>query len=101
MHDGRDHWWHAKVDAQPADCEPEWVESEHPLFLLYTSGSTGKPKGIQHATAGYLTNATATNQWVFDLGLRDFHQIRLANNLDKGLVQDLNHTTRYQSHFHC
>jgi hypothetical protein len=35
-----------------------------------------------------------------DKGLRDFHQIRLANNLDKGLVQDLNHTTRYQSHLH-
>ena len=67
MQAGRDHWWHALVDEQPADCEPEWVEAEHPLFLLYTSGSTGKPKGIQHATAGYLTNATATNQWVFDL----------------------------------
>ena len=67
MQDGRDHWWHALVDSQPTECEPEWVEAEHPLFLLYTSGFTGKPKGIQHATAGYLTNATATNQWVFDL----------------------------------
>ena len=67
MHKGRDHWWHALVDTQSINCEPEWVEAEHPLFLLYTSGSTGKPKGIQHATAGYLTNATATNQWVFDL----------------------------------
>ncbi len=28
----------------------EWVESEHPLFLLYTSGSTGKPKGVLHTT---------------------------------------------------
>jgi acetyl-CoA synthetase len=48
-------------------CEPEWVDAEHPLFLLYTSGSTGKPKGIQHSTAGYLLGAKLTTQWVFDL----------------------------------
>jgi len=64
---GRDVWWSEAVDGQSSDCEPEWVEAEHPLFLLYTSGSTGKPKGIQHCTGGYLTNATATNLWVFDL----------------------------------
>jgi len=67
MKDGRDVWWHDVTSGQPADCEPEWVESEHPLFLLYTSGSTGKPKGIQHASAGYLLNAILTNEWVFDL----------------------------------
>jgi acetyl-CoA synthetase len=49
------------------ECEPEWVEAEHPLFLLYTSGSTGKPKGIQHSTGGYLLGAKLTSQWVFDL----------------------------------
>ncbi len=48
-------------------CEPEWVDAEHPLYLLYTSGSTGKPKGIQHATAGYLLQAKLTTQWIFDL----------------------------------
>ncbi|NKF22260.1 acetate--CoA ligase [Solimonas marina] len=63
----RDVWWHEAVAAQPARCEPEWVESEHPLFLLYTSGSTGKPKGIQHSTGGYLLGATMSCQWVFDL----------------------------------
>src|SRR2546428_2148298 len=36
--------------AQSDVCEPEWVQAEHPLFLLYTSGSTGTPKGVQHAT---------------------------------------------------
>src|SRR3546814_11609808 len=45
----------------------EWVEAEHPLFLLYTSGSTGKPKGIQHSSAGYLLGAVTSCQWVFDL----------------------------------
>ncbi|CAG2104244.1 unnamed protein product, partial [Medioppia subpectinata] len=35
-------------------CEPEWMDSEDPLFILYTSGSTGKPKGIVHTSAGYL-----------------------------------------------
>ncbi len=42
---GRDVWLHELVAGQSDSCEPEWVEAEHPLFLLYTSGSTGKPKG--------------------------------------------------------
>jgi len=63
---GRDVWWHALVTEQSERCEPEWVESEHPLFLLYTSGSTGKPKGIQHSTGGYLLGAHLTYQWIFD-----------------------------------
>ena len=67
MQDGRDHWWHDITDGQATECEPEWVEAEHPLFLLYTSGSTGKPKGIQHSSGGYLLNAIQTNLWVFDL----------------------------------
>ena len=71
MQDGRDHWWHSVVESQPTSCEPEWVDSEHPLFLLYTSGSTGKPKGIQHSSAGYLLNAVITNLWVFDLNNTD------------------------------
>jgi acetyl-CoA synthetase len=63
----RDLWWHEAIEGQPASCEAEWVEAEHPLFILYTSGSTGKPKGIQHATGGYLLGAKVTTQWVFDL----------------------------------
>ena len=53
MQHGRDLWWHDVASGQSADCEPAWVDAEHPLFLLYTSGSTGKPKGIQHSSAGY------------------------------------------------
>jgi acetyl-CoA synthetase len=67
MRAGRDSWWHEAVANQRADCEPEWVDAEHPLFLLYTSGSTGKPKGIQHSSAGYLLNAKLSTRWVFDL----------------------------------
>lgn len=67
MQDGRDIWWSDAVADQETVCEPEWVNAEHPLFLLYTSGSTGKPKGIQHSSAGYLLNAVLTNLWVFDL----------------------------------
>ncbi|MCW9047103.1 MAG: acetate--CoA ligase [Gammaproteobacteria bacterium] len=63
----RDFWWHDVVDAKSTECEPEWVSSEHPLFLLYTSGSTGNPKGIQHSSAGYLLGSIVTNKWVFDL----------------------------------
>jgi acetyl-CoA synthetase len=67
MNPQRDIWWHEIVEGQSPSCEPEWVDAEHPLFLLYTSGSTGKPKGIQHATGGYLLGAKVTTQWVFDL----------------------------------
>ncbi len=67
MTPGRDLWWHELMEGQPAQREPEWVEAEHPLFLLYTSGSTGRPKGIQHSSAGYLLGAKVTTQWVFDL----------------------------------
>jgi acetyl-CoA synthetase len=62
----RDVWWHDAVAGQAEHCEPEWVDAEHPLFILYTSGSTGKPKGVQHSTAGYLLGAMVSMHWVFD-----------------------------------
>ncbi|THF60530.1 acetate--CoA ligase [Pseudothauera rhizosphaerae] len=64
---GRDLWYHEVVANQPETSEPEWVEAEHPLFLLYTSGSTGKPKGVQHSTGGYLLHAILTMQYTFDI----------------------------------
>jgi acetyl-CoA synthetase len=67
----RDLWLADVVAAQSPVCEPEWVEAEHPLFLLYTSGSTGKPKGVQHSTGGYLLHAALTCHWTFDLGPED------------------------------
>ncbi|RJF95715.1 acetate--CoA ligase [Noviherbaspirillum saxi] len=63
----RDLWLHEVIADQPADCEPEWVDAEHPLFILYTSGSTGKPKGVQHSSAGYLLWAMLTMKWTFDI----------------------------------
>jgi acetyl-CoA synthetase len=64
---GRDLWLHEVVDKQPAECEPEWVDADHPLFILYTSGSTGKPKGVQHSSGGYLLWAAMTMKWTFDI----------------------------------
>ncbi len=61
-----DLWWHDLFNSQTAQCEPEWVGSEHPLFILYTSGSTGKPKGVQHSSGGYLLGAITSMLWVFD-----------------------------------
>jgi len=66
MKEGRDLWWEDAVRGQAETCEPEWVDAEHPLFILYTSGSTGKPKGIQHSTAGYLLWCILTMKWTFD-----------------------------------
>ncbi len=68
---GRDVWADDIVNKQSDQCEPVWVEAEHPLFLLYTSGSTGKPKGVQHSTGGYLLHAMLTMLYTFDLKKED------------------------------
>jgi len=65
-HEQRDIWYEQAVDAVSAECEPERMASEDPLFILYTSGSTGKPKGVLHTTAGYLLQAAMTHKYVFD-----------------------------------
>ncbi len=64
--EARDFWYADLVERQANDCEPEWMDSEDPLFILYTSGSTGKPKGVLHTTGGYLLQAAMTHKYVFD-----------------------------------
>ena len=67
MREGRDVWYHEALEAADAECEPEALDAEHPLYILYSSGSTAKPKGIQHTTGGYLTGVAWTHRYVFDL----------------------------------
>ncbi|MBG5920614.1 acetate--CoA ligase [Providencia stuartii] len=64
--EGRDLWWHDVTKGVSADCPPEEMNAEDPLFILYTSGSTGKPKGVLHTTGGYLVYATLTFKYTFD-----------------------------------
>ena len=66
MQEGRDVWYHDVTAGKPAECEPEWMDAEDPLFILYTSGSTGKPKGVLHTTAGYMIYTATTFKYIFD-----------------------------------
>jgi len=65
-HDPRDCWYHDQMGNVNAECEPEHMDAEDPMFILYTSGSTGKPKGVLHTTGGYLLFAAITHKYVFD-----------------------------------
>ncbi len=65
-HGARDVDYEELTEAQSAECAPEVMNAEDPLFILYTSGSTGKPKGVLHTSGGYLVYAALTHQHVFD-----------------------------------
>ncbi|WP_430472057.1 acetate--CoA ligase [Vandammella animalimorsus] len=73
MQAGRDLWLHEITASESAECEPERMNAEDPLFILYTSGSTGKPKGVVHSTGGYLVHASLSHEAVFDLREDDIY----------------------------
>jgi len=73
MAEGRDLWYHDLMADASAECEPEAMNAEDPLFILYTSGSTGKPKGVVHTTGGYLVWVAMTHKLVFDIRDEDIY----------------------------
>ncbi|WP_417320937.1 acetate--CoA ligase [Emcibacter sp.] len=62
----RDLWYHDAAETVSADCPPEPMNAEDPLFILYTSGSTGTPKGVLHTTGGYMVYTSMTHEYIFD-----------------------------------
>ena len=64
---GREIFYDRLLEGEPAECEPEPMDAEDPLFVLYTSGSTGKPKGVLHTTGGYMVGVSTTLKNIFDI----------------------------------
>ena len=54
----REQHWHDRAGV-------EWVESNHPSYILYTSGTTGKPKGVQRDTGGYAVALASTMEYIY------------------------------------
>ena len=68
---GRDVVWQDVIPTQSSDAAVQWVDAEHPLFLLYTSGSTGKPKGVVHSTGGFMVYTATTAKYSFAMQAGD------------------------------
>jgi len=64
---GRDHDYDAEKAKVSADCPPEPMGAEDPLFILYTSGSTGRP-ACGHDTKSKVISMTEVRR-ARDLGI--------------------------------
>ncbi len=67
MIEDRDIFWHDAIMAEPAICDPVWMDAEDPLFVLYPRAVNEEPVGVVHSTAGYMVYAATTFKYLFDI----------------------------------
>ncbi len=91
-----DIWYHEEMAKASADCKPESLDAEHPLYILYTSGSTGKPKGVLHTTGGYMVYASITHKYTFD-----YHAPDVESQMSDAKPNDIRHPTSDISVYWC
>ena len=102
--------WTELLASQSEECQPEWLDAEHPLFILYTSGSTGKPKGVVHTVGGYMLTSALVFKYAFnylpgdimfctaDLGWITGHTVNVYGSLVNGATIVLFEGTPFYPH---
>jgi acetyl-CoA synthetase len=65
-------WWHDILEEEKEFIEPEYLDSEDPLFILIKeSEKPGSPDIYLFTSGGYMVQSYWTGKWIFDFQFND------------------------------